>query len=53
MIGRYTFYDGVLVDVQYLPVHIEGWGQPRLADSTESQLLLDAMRTASESLAPY
>lgn len=52
VIGRYTFYDGTLVAVVYLPVHIEEWGQPRPAEAVEAGSILQRMRRASESLLP-
>ena len=53
VIGRYTFYDATLVAVEYLPVHIQDWGQPWPAGAEEGKAILAGMRAASESLWPY
>jgi poly-gamma-glutamate synthesis protein (capsule biosynthesis protein) len=51
VVGRYTFYDDRLVRVEYLPVQIEGAGQPRFLDGDAAQAVLDWMYEASQSLA--
>jgi len=51
VVGRYTFYDDRLVRVEYLPVQIEGAGQPRFLDGDAAQAVLDWMYEASRSLA--
>jgi poly-gamma-glutamate synthesis protein (capsule biosynthesis protein) len=51
VVGRYTFYDDRLVRVEYLPVQIEGAGQPRFLDGDAAQAVLDRMYEASQSLA--
>jgi poly-gamma-glutamate synthesis protein (capsule biosynthesis protein) len=53
MVGLYTFYDYRLIDVQFMPVRIESWGQPRLLEGAERARLLRIMRDASEALEPY
>ncbi len=53
VIGRYTFYDATLVAVEYLPVHIQDWGQPWPAGAEEGKAILAGMQAASESLWPY
>jgi len=50
VIGSYVFRDKKLVDVSFIPVIIEGYAQPRLADDMESQKILRLMRKSSERL---
>ena len=51
VIGRYTFYDEVLVGVEFIPVRIENYAQPVPLQGAEAQAVLDGMRAASEELA--
>jgi hypothetical protein len=51
VIGRYTFYDDVLVKVEFLPTLIEEYAQPVPMQGAEAQAVLDGMRTASDQLA--
>jgi poly-gamma-glutamate synthesis protein (capsule biosynthesis protein) len=47
VIGRYVFYDNKLVDVEFLPIVIEDYGQPNFPDSVKDQSILDSMREES------
>ncbi len=51
IVGRYTFYDRVLVGVTFVPVLIESAAQPVPMQGEEAQAVLAAMREASERLA--
>lgn len=51
VIGRYTFYDEVLVKVEYVPTLIEDYAQPVPMEGAEGQAVLDGMKSASEELA--
>ncbi len=51
VIGRYTFYDDVLVGVEFIPTLIENYAQPVLMEGTDAQAVLDGMKGASEELA--
>jgi hypothetical protein len=51
VIGRFTFYDHVLVDVKFIPTLIENYAQPVPMQGEEAQAVLDGMRAASEELA--
>jgi len=51
VIGRYTFYDDVLVKVEFVPTLIEEFAQPVPMRGTEAQAVLDGMRAASDQLA--
>lgn len=53
MVGLYTFYDDRLIDARFVPVHIHGWGQPKLSAPEEATQLLRVMREASEALEGY
>jgi len=48
VIGRYTFYDDVLVKVEFIPVLSEDYAQPVPMRGAEAQAVLDGMRAASE-----
>jgi poly-gamma-glutamate synthesis protein (capsule biosynthesis protein) len=47
VIGRYTFYEDVLVRAEFIPVLIEDHAQPVLLEGAEAQAVLDGMRQAS------
>ena len=48
VVGKYTFYEGGLVDVQYFPIHIVDYGQPYFLGGGEAEKVIDGMRTASD-----
>ena len=50
VIGRYTFYDSELVDVQFVPVRIEDYARPVPLEGDEAQAVLDGMHQATLSL---
>jgi len=50
VIGRYTFYNTKLEDVEFLPVIIEDYARPRPLEGAEAQAVLDSMGQASQSL---
>lgn len=51
VIGRYTFYDDVLVGVEFIPTLIENYAQPVPLEGAARQAVLDGMKAASEELA--
>lgn len=51
VVGRYVFYDKELIDVTFLPVKIEDFGQPYFHEGVEKEKVLREMRTESEKLA--
>jgi hypothetical protein len=51
VIGRYTFYDDVLVGVEFVPTLIENYARPVPMQGAEAQAVLDGMKAASEELA--
>jgi len=50
VVGKYTFYDNKLIDVEYLPILIENYGQPHFLTGNEKNIILDDMRYRSEKL---
>ena len=50
VICRYTFYDNQLVDVEYLPLYIENYGQPHFLEDEQKQKVLEDMKNASYKL---
>ncbi|MEX1254802.1 MAG: CapA family protein [Dehalococcoidia bacterium] len=51
VVGRYTFYDKLLVGVEFAPVLSQDYSQPVPMQGAESQAVLDAMEAASIELA--
>jgi poly-gamma-glutamate capsule biosynthesis protein CapA/YwtB (metallophosphatase superfamily) len=53
VVGRYTFYDSTLIRVDYRPVKIENYAQPRWLDETsgEGKAIIDRMANGSRQLA--
>jgi len=47
VVGRYTFYDDQLVDVEYLPLYIKDYGQPSFLIGEEKQAILSSMKQES------
>lgn len=50
VLGKYTFYGKDLVDVEYFPVLIENYGQPRFLEGQEGMVILENMKRQSEIL---
>jgi poly-gamma-glutamate synthesis protein (capsule biosynthesis protein) len=51
VVGKYTFYDKNLVDVEFLPVQIDDSGQPYFLEGKDKQRILDEMKQESIKLA--
>jgi poly-gamma-glutamate capsule biosynthesis protein CapA/YwtB (metallophosphatase superfamily) len=47
VVGRYTFYDTRLIDVEFLPVKIHDYGQPVFLSGAAKQSVIRSMQTAS------
>jgi len=47
VVGRYTFYDDKLIDVEFLPIFIEDYGQPHFLELEERNKILQEMKQAS------
>ncbi|MBI4137526.1 CapA family protein [Candidatus Roizmanbacteria bacterium] len=47
MVGRYTFYNNDVIDIELVPVIIEDYGQPRLANATETGSILSILKEES------
>lgn len=47
VLGKYTFFDKKLIDVEFFPVKIEDYGQPYLLSGEQKKIILDEMKTES------
>lgn len=47
VVGRYTFYDNKLIDVEYLPVYIQNYGQPSFMSGRQKEEVLKDMKEES------
>lgn len=47
VVGRYTFYGKKLIDVEFLPVYIENYGQPRILGGEQKAGVLERMKINS------
>ena len=50
VVGYYTFYDDQLIDVEFLPILIEDYGQPYFLEGEAKQSILEEMKNASFNL---
>lgn len=50
IIGIYTFYDNSLVDVEYLPISIQNYGQPKFLEGEEKKQILNRIWIESDKL---
>ncbi len=50
VVGRYTFYDNKLVDVEYLPIRIVEYGQPYFLEGAAASNVMRQMQEASIAL---
>lgn len=48
VIGKYTFYDKNLVDVEFLPVKIENYGQPYFLEEDNKTKIIEEMKNESK-----
>ena len=47
VVGRYTFYEDKIVDVEFLPVKIENFGQPYFLEGPEKEQILKGIKDES------
>lgn len=47
VIGRYTFFDNKLIDVEFFPVYIQDYGQPSFITGGEKDKLLEQIKEES------
>ena len=47
VVGRYTFYQDQLIDVEFLPVQIDNYGQPYFLEGIKKQAILKEMERQS------
>lgn len=52
VVGRYTFYDNQLIDVEYFPLLIENYGQAHFLENKEKQDVLKDMELQSQNIDP-
>lgn len=50
VIGRYIFYDKKLIDVEYLPLQINDFGQAQFLEEEKAQIILNDMKKQSQIL---
>jgi len=50
VVGKYTFYDKDLIDLQFYPVLIEDYNQPRFLEGEEERVVLKRMKDSSKFL---
>ena len=48
VVGKYTFYDNQLVDVEFLPIQIENYGQPFFLAGQAKKSILESMKIQSK-----
>lgn len=51
VIGKYQFYDNQLINIEYIPIQIEQYGQPFLLSGMARKIILNDMRERSLQLA--
>jgi poly-gamma-glutamate synthesis protein (capsule biosynthesis protein) len=47
VVGVYTFFDEQLVDIEFLPIRIDDYGQPKFIGGNQRDYVLDTMKNAS------
>ncbi len=50
VVGKYTFYEGELVDVEYFPIEIVDFGQPYFLEGAKKLQILTEMLKASQEI---
>lgn len=48
VIGRYTFYDKILVDVEFVPTYIQDYGQPVILEDKAKEQIIGRLKTISQ-----
>lgn len=51
VVGKYIFYNKKLADIEYFPVLIENYGQPRFLEGEEKKKIVNEMKEESAKLA--
>lgn len=47
VLGKYTFYDGSLIDAEFIPIQIDNYGQPSLLSGSRKDAILKEMSANS------
>lgn len=50
VLGKYTYFDNQLIDVEYIPIQIENYGQPTILEAQKKQSILNEMKAESNVL---
>ncbi len=50
VVGKYTFYDNQLIDVEFFPIQIEQYGQPYILAGVAKKAILETLKNQSEKL---
>lgn len=50
LVGKYTFYESKLVDIEFLPVLIENYGQPNWLEGSAKQKMIQKVKEKSAAL---
>lgn len=53
VVGRYTFYDKSLIDVEFFPIQIDDYGQPHFLSGPDKERILKEMQNESLNLVRY
>jgi hypothetical protein len=51
VVGKYTFYDDKLAEVEFFPVKIRDYGQPYFLEGKDKNMVLESLKKASYDLA--
>lgn len=47
VIGKYSFFDTTLIDVEFIPIHIASYGQPYILEDVAKESVLDRLKSLS------
>jgi poly-gamma-glutamate capsule biosynthesis protein CapA/YwtB (metallophosphatase superfamily) len=50
VVGKYTFYNNKLIDIEFTPIQIENYGQPRFIEAKEKEEILKTLWEKSKIL---
>mgnify|MGYP001563074715 CR=1 FL=1 len=50
VVGKYTFYDNKLIDVEYAPIYITDFGQPSFLEGDAKNKIIEMMHQESKKL---
>lgn len=47
IVGKYTFFNDKLIDIEFTPIQIEDYGQPNILEDEEKQSILNSLKEKS------